>query len=169
MTASHDLLTLLTPLWRLANLNTTRMKFTEILSLFKQGKGTARSHMKNLIEMAAVDGNFVTSEHDLLKSIAKRHNISEGHLKEIHKNPQTVDFMLPADKIEKFHQFYDLVHMMSIDNSIHDEEMKLCNLFAVKFGYPRERAAEVIRSIQSNIKNAQGHQETFKRIEWMLN
>ena len=63
------------------------MKFTEILSLFKQGKGTARSHMKNLIEMAAVDGNFDTSEHDLLKSIAKRNNISEGHLKEIHKKP----------------------------------------------------------------------------------
>jgi uncharacterized tellurite resistance protein B-like protein len=145
------------------------MKFTEILSLFKQGKGTARSHMKNLIEMAAVDGNFDTSEHDLLKSIAKRNNISEGHLKEIHKNPQTVDFMLPADKVEKFHQFYDLVHMMSIDNSIHDEEMKLCNLFAVKFGYPREKAGEVIRSIQSNIKNDQGHHETFKRIEWMLN
>jgi hypothetical protein len=45
----------------------------------------------------------------------------------------------------------------------------LCNLFAVKFGYPRERAGEVIRSIQSNIKNAQGHNETFKRVEWMLN
>ena len=34
------------------------MNFPEILSLFRQGKGTAKSHMKNLIEMAAVDGNF---------------------------------------------------------------------------------------------------------------
>jgi uncharacterized tellurite resistance protein B-like protein len=145
------------------------MKFNEIISLFKQGKGTARSHMKNLIEMAAVDGNFDTSEHDLLKAIAKRNNISESHLKEIHKNHANIEFIVPSDKTEKFHQFYDLVHMMSIDNSIHDEEMKLCNLFAVKFGYPRERAGEVIRSIQSNIKNAQGHNETFKRVEWMLN
>jgi uncharacterized tellurite resistance protein B-like protein len=145
------------------------MNFNEILSMFKQGKGTARSHIKNLIEMAAVDGNFDTSEHDLLKSIAKRNNISEGHLKDIHKNPTQIEFMVPSDKVEKFHQFYDLVHMMSIDNSIHAEEMKLCNLFAVKFGYPRERAGEVIQSIQSNIKNDQGHQETFKRIEWMLN
>ena len=145
------------------------MKFNEIINLFKQGKGTARSHMKNLIEMAAADGNFDTSEHDLLKAIAKRNNISESHLKEIHRNPADVEFKLPTDKLEKFNQFYDLVHMMSIDNSIHDEEMKLCNLFAVRFGYPREKAGEVIRSIQSNIKNSQGHQETFKRIEWMLN
>lgn len=145
------------------------MNFTDILNLFRQGKGTARSHMKNLIEMAAADGNFDASESELLKQIAKRNNISEGHLKEIHKKPHTIAFEVPVDKFEKFSQFYDLVHMMSVDNSVHDEEMKLCNLFAVKFGYPRERSNEMIKSIQSNIENAQTHEETFKRIEWMLN
>lgn len=145
------------------------MNFSDILSLFNQGKGTARSHMKNLIEMAAIDGNFDSIEHDLLKKIAKRNNISEGHLKDIHKNPEKVEFILPSDKLEKFHQFYDLVHMMSVDKTIHDEEMKLCHLFAIKFGYPRERSGEVIKSIQSNINNEQSHEETFKRVEWMLN
>jgi uncharacterized tellurite resistance protein B-like protein len=144
------------------------MNFVEIISLFKQGKGTARSHMKNLIEMAAVDGNFDLVEYDLLKKIAKRNNISESQLKSIHDNPAKIDFQLPAEKREKFDQFYDLVHMMSIDNSVHQEEMKLCNLFAVKFGYSREKAGEIIKSIQSNIQNNQTHQETYKRIEWML-
>ncbi|HEY0744525.1 MAG TPA: hypothetical protein VGD40_23825 [Chryseosolibacter sp.] len=125
--------------------------------------------MKNLIEMAAVDGNFDLVENDLLRKIAKRNNISESHLKEIHKNPQKVEFMLPQDKREKFHQFYDLVHMMSIDKTIHEEEMKLCNLFAIKFGYPREKSGEMIKSIQLNIQNSQSHDETFKRMEWMLN
>jgi uncharacterized tellurite resistance protein B-like protein len=145
------------------------MNFTDILSLFKQGKGTARSHMKNLIEMAAVDGNFDLIENDLLKKIAKRNNISEGHLKEIHNSPEKVEFMIPGDKKEKFHQFYDLVHMMSIDKTIHEEEMKLCNLFAIKFGYPREKSGEMIKSIQMNIQNEQSHDETFKRMEWLLN
>ncbi|HEY0653089.1 MAG TPA: hypothetical protein VGD65_08170 [Chryseosolibacter sp.] len=145
------------------------MNFTDILSLFKQGKGTARSHMKNLIEMAAADGNFDLVENDLLRKIAKRNNISESHLKEIHKNPEKVEFMVPEDKKEKFHQFYDLVHMMSIDKTIHEEEMKLCNLFAVKFGYPREKSGEMIKSIQMNIQNSQSHDETFKRMEWLLN
>jgi hypothetical protein len=58
--------------------------------------------------------------------------------------------------------------MMSIDKTIHSEEMKLCNLFAIKFGYPRARASEIIQSIQANIQNSQGHEETFKRIEWMF-
>jgi uncharacterized tellurite resistance protein B-like protein len=144
------------------------MKFSDILSLFRQGKGTARSHMKNLIEMAVVDGNFDLIEYDLLKKIAKRNGIGEGYLKEIHENPGNIQFELPEDKREKFHQFYDLVHMMTVDNTVHLEEMKLCNLFAVKFGYSRERAQEIIASIQGNIKNNQNPDETLKRMEWLL-
>lgn len=145
------------------------MGISDILNLFRQGQGSARSHMKNLIEMAAVDGNFDDAEHDLLKKIARRNNISESRLKEIYRNPGKVQFVVPRDKQEKFHQLYELVMMMSADDSVHDEEMKLCNLYAVKFGYPRESSSEIIRSIQSNIKNAQPQKETFKRLEWMLN
>lgn len=144
------------------------MNFTDILSLFHQGKGTARSHMKNLIEMAAVDGNFDEVEYDLLKSIAKRNGISESQLKEIKENPQGIEFKVPVDKKERFYQLYDLVHMMSVDNAIHDEEMKLCNLFAVKFGYSREKSKELIESIRSNINNGQDHDQAMKRVEWML-
>jgi uncharacterized tellurite resistance protein B-like protein len=147
----------------------TAMNFTDILSTFKSGKGTARSHMKNLIEMAAVDGNFDSIEYDLLKEIAKRNNITENQLKTIQKDHKEISFEVPSDRREKFDQFYDLVHMMSIDKTVHSEEMKLCNVFAVKFGYSRDRAGELIKSIQSNISNKQSHADTFKRLEWMLN
>ena len=125
--------------------------------------------MKNLIEMAVIDGNFDLIEYDLLKKIAQRNNISESHLKSIHENPGSVQFELPDDKYEKFSQFYDLIHMMMVDSTVHQEEMKLCNLFAVKFGYSREKAGEIITSIQGNIRNGQNHEETLKRVEWMLN
>ncbi len=63
------------------------MGIQEILNLFHSGKGTAKSHMKNLIEMAAVDGNFDNVEFDLLKKIAKKNSISESQLDDIRKNP----------------------------------------------------------------------------------
>jgi len=144
------------------------MSIQEILNLFHNGKATAKSHMKNLIEMAAVDGNFDQIEYDLLKKIAKTNNISESQLKSIRSNPEGIKFELPKEKKERFHQFYDLVHMMSVDNSIHPEEMKLCSLYAVKFGYKRERAQELIDTIQSNIKFGQSHDETFKRVELLV-
>ncbi len=142
---------------------------SEILNLFKQGKGSARSHMKNLIEMAAVDGNFDPVESDLLKSIAKRNGISEGQLAEIRKNPTGVKFEMPGSKEEKFSQLYDLVHMMSIDKNIHDEELKLCNLFAIKFGYERNKVRELIESIQHNIGNGNKADEAFKRVAFLIN
>lgn len=144
------------------------MNFTDILKLFRQGKSTARSHIKNLIEMAVIDGNFDLIEYNLLQRIAKRNNISEDHIKHIQENPSSIEFTLPEDSQEKFQQFYDLVHMMTIDNSIHEEEMNLCNLFGVKFGYPREKVDEMIFSIQSNIEHGQGGEEAFKRLKWML-
>lgn len=144
------------------------MNFPEILSLFRQGKGTSKSHMKNLIEMAAVDGNFDDVEYDLLKSIAKRNGISESQLKEIRKNPSGIQFEVPTDKKEKFHQFYDLVNMMVVDNTVHMDEQKLCSLFGVKFGYARPYINDLILAIHANIKNGQDYHETMKRVDMML-
>ena len=144
------------------------MNFSEMLNLFKQGKGSAKSHMKNLIEMAAADGHFADVEFDLLKSIAKRNGISESQLIEIRKNPTGIQFEVPGDKKERFHQLYDLVHMMTIDTTVHAEEQKLSNIFAIKFGYPKEKVSELVNMIQSNIRNNQSPDETLKRVDLLI-
>ncbi len=144
------------------------MNFSEIINLFRQGKTSAKSHMKNLIEMAAVDGHFDDIEYDLLKKIAKSNGISEGQLKSIKGNPTGIKFEVPADENERFHQLYDLVHMMAVDSEIHHEEMKLCNLFAVKFGYKKETSNDLIEAIRANITNGQNPNETMTRVSLML-
>jgi uncharacterized tellurite resistance protein B-like protein len=144
------------------------MNFSEILNLFKQGKGTVKSHMKNLIEMAAADGNLIDVEFDLLKSIAKQNGISEGQLKDIRKNPSGVKFEVPKDETERFKQLYDLVQMMSIDNDVHPEEAKLCNLFAIRFGYQRAYVKDLVEVIRANIKNGQNATETMKRVSLLI-
>jgi len=143
------------------------MNFSEMLSLFQQGKGTAKSHMKNLIEMAAVDGNFEEIEMKLLKTIAKKNGISENQLKDIRKNSAGIKFEVPTGKKEKFHQLYDLVHMMAVDDDVHRDEQKLCTLFAIKFGYARAHVDELIDTIRMNIKNGQDYGETYKRVEML--
>lgn len=144
------------------------MNLSDILNLFRQGKGTARSHMKNLIEMAVVDGNFDLIEYDLLKKIAKRNNISERDLNAIREAPHNIAFELPIDKHQRFYQFYDLVRMMTIDNSVHNDEIELCSLFGLKFGYPRPTIKAIITNIQSNIKFGVDHEETYKVVEHLI-
>ncbi len=139
------------------------MKFSDILSGFRQGKSTARSHMKNLIEMAAADGTFAPQEMDLLHDIAKRNGITEKQIADIRKNPGAVAFELPAEPKEKFSQLFDLALMMSVDKSVHAEERRLCTLFAIKFGYKRENVTDLITTIQANINSGRGMEETMKR------
>jgi uncharacterized tellurite resistance protein B-like protein len=139
------------------------MTFNDLITLFRQGKATGKSHIKNLIEMAAADGNLDNLEFDLLKDIGTRNGISERQINDIKKNPGAVAFLVPKDAREKFGQLFDLVRMMSIDKNVHHEEQKLCNLFAVKFGYKRENAQELVSAIQGNITNGSNPDETMKR------
>lgn len=140
------------------------MNFKEIISLFKQGKTTAKSHMRNLIEIAAADGGFGDEERRLLEYVAQRNNISAVELNDIQADTTKVPFEIPKSEEDKFSQLYDLVHMMYVDKNIHSEELRLCELFAIKFGYRKEAVKEMIETIRQNIENWTGPKETMKLV-----
>jgi len=144
------------------------MKIAEFLTLFKQGKVSAKSHMKNLLEMAMVDGQFDVSEKELLDGLAKKHKVSKKQLKEIKDDPDAIEFILPDDDNEKFEELYELVHMMVVDKYVDTQEIKLCRIFAKKFGYNPEKANELVLAIVDNVKHEQPAGETRKRVSWLL-
>lgn len=145
--------------------------FNKLGSLLNSGKRKSifvKSHIRNLFEMAWVDGNFHDRELILLENIAKKNRLSHSDIRIIRENPSTIEARLPESATEKFHQFYNLIHMTVIDNHIHESELRLCNAFAAKFGYPKRRIEEIVSVIMSNIKYGNDHDNTLKRISWML-
>jgi uncharacterized tellurite resistance protein B-like protein len=143
------------------------MKFTDLLGSFKSKTG-GPGHIKNLIEMAAADGQFLDSEKELLKTIAKRNGISESQLSDIQKNPSKFDFEVPKDPNQKFYQLYDLCQMMGVDNHVHTNESELAKLFAIKFGYKQEVAKDLVNAISENIKNGNTADEAMKRTQMLM-
>lgn len=142
------------------------MKFAELLGMFKEGKPSSKSHMKNLLEMAMVDSHLDDTEMDLLKQLAKKHKVSEKELAQIQSEPEKIKFELPDDESEKFEQFYELVNMMTIDEKIFDEEKNLCRIFAKKFGY--RVPWDLVDAVSQNIQNDQPWDETMKRVTALL-
>lgn len=140
------------------------MSFEDIIDLFKLGKATAKSHMRNLIEIAAADGSLVGEEQKLLEYAAHRNNISTVQLKDIQADISKVRFKVPGNEEDKFFQLYDLVHMMSVDKNIDGEELWLCEIFAVKFGYRKEIVREMIQLIHQNIEKWIGPKETMEMV-----
>jgi len=128
------------------------MKLTEILGLFREGKATAKSHIKKLLEMALVDNHFDQRESELLDKLAKKYGISE--------------FELPENDYEKFNQFYELVHMMVVDKKIYDEEINLCSVLGKKFGYNNIR--EVIDAIIHYLRSGISSKKARNRVDWLL-
>ena len=141
------------------------MNFEEIIDLFKMGKATAKSHMRNLIEIAASDGSLAVEERRFLEYAAHRNNISAMELKDIQGNTSKIHFKVPANEEVKFCQLYDLVHMMSVDRNIHGEELRLCEIFAIKFGYRKEIVREMIEMIRQNIEKWIGAKETMQMVQ----
>ncbi len=140
------------------------MNFSTIIDHFKLGKASAKSHMRNLIEIAAADGAFGDEELRLVEYAALRNNISSSQLKDIQSDSSKVRFQIPGNEEDKFFQLYDLVHMMSVDENIHSDELRLCEIFAIKFGYRKEVVREMIEVIRMNIKNWIGAKETMQTV-----
>lgn len=140
------------------------MTFREILDLFGQGKATAKSHIKNLIEIATADGKFAEEENELLTRIAARNGISRNRLDEIRSSPGSISLEIPKDDKERFRQMYELVHMMIVDREIHPEEARLCELFASKFGYRKNGIRGMIDTIRNNIENGNDVAQTHERV-----
>jgi uncharacterized tellurite resistance protein B-like protein len=140
------------------------MNINDVTELFKLGKATAKSHMRNLIEIAAADGGLGIEEQRLLKYAAQRNDISSSDLQEMQQNPSNVKFQVPGSDREKFNQLYDLVHMMSVDKNIHVEEQRLCEIFAIKFGFRKEIVREMIDLIRENIEKWIGPEETMRAV-----
>ncbi len=140
------------------------MNLFERLGLLKHPDASAKSHIKNLIEVAEADGHFAQVEKELLKSIAKRNGFNEKQISEIHKNLEEIKLVIPEDSKSRFHRFYDLIHMMSIDNEIHDEELKLCSQLALRFGYHRDNVEDLIKSILSCIEYGRDADDTMGRV-----
>jgi uncharacterized tellurite resistance protein B-like protein len=140
------------------------MTITDILDLVKLGKASAKSHMRNLIEIAAADGGLGVEEQRLLEFAAVRNNISREQLKEIQSNTANIRFKVPGNQKDKFYQLYDLVHMMSVDKNIHAEELRLCEIFAIQFGYRKETVRDMIEMIRQNIEKWIGAEETMQTV-----
>jgi len=141
-----------------------------ISTIFKNllgDKTLTKSHLRNLFEMALIDGHFDEREEILLHNMAKKNNISRVQLNKIKKSAE-IEFKIPEDERDKFTQFYNLVQMILADDKIQSEEIQLCHLLGEKLGYNKKYIEELTSSIIENIRNDKNIPETMKRVEWML-
>lgn len=109
------------------------MKFLELFD--SRDKKKRLSHIRNLVALACADGSLDKNEMDLIFKIGVRAGLSPDELQRIFQRPDSIAFYPPDSYRERIEQLYDMVMVMMVDGDLHDNEIALCKLTAIKLGF----------------------------------
>lgn len=109
------------------------MKFIELFD--SRDKKKRLSHVRNLVALACADGSLDKAEMELIFNIGVKAGLSPDELNRIFQRPNSISFYPPDSYRERIEQLYDMVMVMMVDGALHDSEIALCKLTAIKLGF----------------------------------
>jgi len=119
-----------------------------LIDLFDSGDKKKRlSHIKNLVALAAADGEIDKNELDLILRIGAQVGLSREELLRIIQRPQSISFRAPDSFRERIEQLYDMVLIMMIDGEIHENEVALCKLTAIRLGFKHQVIEKIVADV----------------------
>lgn len=110
--------------------------------------------LKNLVMLAAADGNFTDSELAVLLAVASRENITPEEFDKVIDNPESVTIDLPTEEDTKLDYLRDMVALMMIDGELDEQEMAMCKVYAMTLGYRSSIVDGMIAGIVDSLNAA---------------
>lgn len=102
------------------------------------------NHFRNLVAMAAADGNMDNDEKEFLLEKAEEFGIDLEEVNTIINNPSEHYFVAPDELGDREEQLSDAVYIAMIDGEIHEKEYNLCVKFANRLGLSAKDVDEII-------------------------
>ncbi|MCS7092763.1 MAG: TerB family tellurite resistance protein [Patescibacteria group bacterium] len=107
-----------------------------LLELFdSRDKKKRLSHIRNLVALACSDGTLEKSEMDLIFQIGIKSGLTQDELRRIFVRPESIGFHPPESFRERIEQLYDMVMVMMVNGELHQNEIALCKITALKLGF----------------------------------
>jgi len=125
------------------------MKLMELFD--SRDKKKRISHIRNLVALAFADGSVDQSEIILISAIALRSGLTGGEVDRIMQRPDSVKFAAPETTRERIEQLYDMVLVMTVDCDIHENELALCKLIALKLGFSHQIIDAIVYKVIESI------------------
>lgn len=91
--------------------------------------------LKNLVMLAAADGQVTDSELAVLVAVASRENITPEEFNRVIDDPDSVHISLPEDEDTKLNYLRDMVALMMVDGELEEQELAICKIYAMALGY----------------------------------
>jgi len=98
-----------------------------------------KSHLKDLIMLAAIDGQFDPAEQQIILDIGLKMGLSERQINSVYNqsvlNPDAIESVAPKDPLKRRQQLADLCRVILADGELNDWESVLIFPLAAKMGF----------------------------------
>ncbi len=114
------------------------------------------------------DGQLDAHELNNLMQIARRLDITDEEVMAIKTNIDTVAFKPPKGTKDTFRLIFDLVWMMMVDGRVIANEVRVCENLAMQLGFTPETVLDLAGYIRQNVSKGISAEETYQKLEEML-
>lgn len=128
-----------------------------------------KSHLRHLVRLAMSDGVLHHEEVAFIKKIGKKNGLSDSTVKNIIKNPTSVDIEIPKSSKERFNQIFDLVQLMMRDDEVNDAEMDFCMDIANRLGFRKVIVGVLVAKITRGIADGLSRKEILEEAKPFVN
>jgi hypothetical protein len=97
-----------------------------------------KSHIKNLLALAKVDGSMHPKEEALLYKIGKRYGLKDRQIRHLVEQDEKSEVTVPDNHHDKMNLLYDLILMVYADDVVDKHEIEFCEDAVSQFGMKKE-------------------------------
>lgn len=127
-------------------------------NIFKTDK--KRSHLRNLVALAKLDGKITEEEYFLLLKIARKVGVSDHILNKMIKRTQKINVVKP-DTIEiAFDYLYDFASMI-VSNKFDEKEVDLAIKIAKELGFDSVKSEILVMKTCLMIQNSDNKEDIW--------
>lgn len=128
----------------------------------------SKKQLSLLVQLAAIDGQIVQSEIDLIHQIGKALGLSVSEVNQVFEEPANVDDLSSLSDEERYDYIYNLVDLMKIDGKLYQEEIRFCAHMASRLGYDEGVLYELITKIYQDKTISYSKEELKEKVQSYL-
>ena len=102
------------------------------------------NHIKNLIAIASIDGDFASSERSLIYEIGLRYGLTDFEVNQLMTNPSEANLLIPDTEEKRIQHLDNYIELIVSDGKVMDEELDFCKIIANVLGFDDEMVVEVL-------------------------
>jgi uncharacterized tellurite resistance protein B-like protein len=127
-----------------------------------------KSHLKNLVSLAKLDGQVTKSEFDFLINVGFRNGVSSSDIKKMMLRSTTIKVTKPENDNERFEIIYDLIEMVLADGVMDEIELDFAIDLAVKLGFRPAISGVLVRKIALDRVDGLSKEEIRNKVKAFL-